>query len=201
MLARSGALPSGSGWSYELKWDGLRALVSTEDLLLVRGRRGFNMTSTVPELRELPEGLVLDGELVAWKGREPWFPSICRRVLNHDFSVPVTFVAFDLLGLEGTDLCDCSYAERRDLLVSLGLDGPGWATSETFENGEALFTSVCELDLEGVVAKKHSERYRPGEQRWVKRKNPNYWRRESEIEGVRRSAERRRALSSHSCWQ
>ena len=120
---------------------------------------------------------MLDGELVAWKGREQWFPNIGRRVLHHDF-------------------CHRSYAERRDLLVGLGLDGPGWATSETFEDGEALFTAVCEHGLEGVVAKKHSERYRPGERRWLKMKNPNYWRRESEIEGVRRSRERRRLTLS-----
>ena len=193
MLARSGPLPTAAGWSYELKWDGFRAIVSTEDGLRVRSRGGWDMTSVLPELRMLPDGLVLDGELVGWKGREPWFPNICRRVLNQDLLVPVTFVAFDLLRIDGTDLCERSYAERRDLLVSLGLDGPGWATSETFEDGKALFHSVCELGLEGVVAKKHSNRYRSGQRGWVKKKNPNYWRRESEIEGVRRSAERRLA--------
>jgi bifunctional non-homologous end joining protein LigD len=62
MLARSGSLPSGSGWSFELKWDGFRAIVSTEDGLRVRSRRGWNMTPVLPELRTLPTGLVLDGE-------------------------------------------------------------------------------------------------------------------------------------------
>jgi bifunctional non-homologous end joining protein LigD len=65
MLARPGRLPSGSGWSFELKWDGFRAIVSTEDGPRVRSRRGWNMTPTLPELRKLPRGLVLDGELVA----------------------------------------------------------------------------------------------------------------------------------------
>jgi bifunctional non-homologous end joining protein LigD len=112
-------------------------------------------------------------------------------MLNNDLSVPVTFVAFDLLCLYGTDLTGRTYSERRDLLVSLGLDGRGWTTSETFDDGDALYTSVCELGLEGVVAKKHSGRYRTGERGWVKTKNPNYCRRESEVEGVRRSMERR----------
>ena len=40
------------------------------------------MTSVLPELRGLPSGLVLDGELVAWKGSEPYFPLVCRRVLK-----------------------------------------------------------------------------------------------------------------------
>jgi ATP-dependent DNA ligase len=80
MLARSAPLPTGVGWSYELKWDGFRAIVSTEDGLRVRSRRGWNMTPVLPELRKLPTGLLLDGELVAWKGPVPWFPHVCRRV-------------------------------------------------------------------------------------------------------------------------
>jgi bifunctional non-homologous end joining protein LigD len=59
MLSRPGPLPSGSGWSFELKWDGFRALVSTEDGLRVRSRRGWNMTELLPELRGLPAGLVI----------------------------------------------------------------------------------------------------------------------------------------------
>jgi bifunctional non-homologous end joining protein LigD len=191
MLARSGSLPSGASWSFELKWDGFRAIVSTEDGLQVRSRRGWNMTPVLPELRKLPTGLVLDGELVAWKGRVPWFPNICRRVLNSDFSVPVTFVVFDLIRLDGTDLTDRRFEERRDLLVSLGLDAPGWATSEAFDDGHALYAGVCEHGLEGVVAKKRSSPYRPGQRGWVKVKNPDYWRRDAEIEAMQRSRERR----------
>ena len=65
MLLRPGPIPGGDGWAFELKYDGFRAIVSTEGDLRVRSRRGWNMTAQVPELRELPAGLVLDGELVA----------------------------------------------------------------------------------------------------------------------------------------
>jgi ATP-dependent DNA ligase len=95
MLARSGPVPPGATWAFELKWDGFRAIVSTEDGLAVRSRRGWNMTPVLPGLRGLPPGVVLDGELVAWKGSEPYFPLVCRRVLNRDMSVPLTFVIFD----------------------------------------------------------------------------------------------------------
>ena len=80
----------------------------------------------------------------------------------------------------------------RDSLASLGLDAPGRGISETIEDGEALYASVCAHGLEGVVAKKHSSRYRPGQRGWVKVKNPSYWRRESEIEAMQRSSQRRR---------
>ena len=60
------------------------------------------MTSVLPELRALPAGPVLDGELVAWRGDEPYFPHVCRRVLNRDTSVPLTFVVFDVLRHKGS---------------------------------------------------------------------------------------------------
>ena len=55
------------------------------------------MSAVLPELRVLPPELVLDGELVAWRGGEPSFPLVCRRVLNRDTSVFLTFVIFDVL--------------------------------------------------------------------------------------------------------
>ena len=88
MLAKPGPLPTGPGWSYEVKWDGFRALVSTVDGLKVRSRRGWNMTEALPELRGLPEGLVLDGELVAFnKAGDPHFPLLSKRILNLSRSV------------------------------------------------------------------------------------------------------------------
>jgi ATP-dependent DNA ligase len=82
MLARPGDLPL-RGCAYEVKWDGFRALVSTEDGFDVRSRRGWAMAELVPGLAGLPSGLVLDGELVAFgdDGR-PSFPVLSARVLH-----------------------------------------------------------------------------------------------------------------------
>jgi bifunctional non-homologous end joining protein LigD len=186
MLSRPGPLPSGSGWFFELKWDGFRAIVSTEDGLRVRSRRGWNMTELLPELRDLPAGLVLDGELVAWQKSQPYFPLVCRRVLNRDMTVPLTYVIFDVLRRDRDDLTAEPYLSRRRTLQELRLDGPSWTTSETFEDGPALFDAVCSFGLEGVVAKRLSSRYRPNERGWIKTKNPNDWRRDSEREAIAR---------------
>jgi hypothetical protein len=51
---------------------------------------------------------------------------------------------------------------------------------------------ACERGLEGVVAKRRLERYRPSERRWIKVKNRGYWRHGEEIESLRGSIERRR---------
>jgi ATP-dependent DNA ligase len=65
MLARSGRLPTGGDFAHEVKWDGFRAIVSTEGPLRVRSRRGWDMTEHVLLLAQLPVRAVLDGELVA----------------------------------------------------------------------------------------------------------------------------------------
>jgi hypothetical protein len=70
---------------------------------------------------------------------------------------------------------------------------PPWAdpSSETFEDGEALFTAVCEIGLAGVVAKRLTSRYGPNRRGWIKTKNPNSWRLDLEREAMQRSRERR----------
>jgi bifunctional non-homologous end joining protein LigD len=126
MLSRPGPLPSGSGWAFEVKWDGFRAVISTEDGLRIRSRRGWDMTPALPELAGMPSGLVLDGELVAWRGREPYFPLVGRRILNGDTSIRLTYMVFDVLGIDGTSLIERSYDERRSILEQLDLQGPHW---------------------------------------------------------------------------
>jgi bifunctional non-homologous end joining protein LigD len=81
MLARSGRLPTSGDYAFEVKWDGFRAIVSTEGPLRVRSRRGWDMTPHLAFLNDLPVRAVLDGELVALDsdGR-PDFPLICECV-------------------------------------------------------------------------------------------------------------------------
>src|SRR4029079_14699908 len=113
MLARTGCLPTGGSWSFEVKWDGFRALVSTENGLRVRSRRGWNMTELLPELEELPHGLVLDGQLVAFNDHgNPPFPLLSRRVLHGDRRIPIQLMMFDVLFAEGKSLISRPYAER-----------------------------------------------------------------------------------------
>jgi bifunctional non-homologous end joining protein LigD len=66
MLARSGPIPTGPDWRFEPKLDGFRCLVRTDGgRLRVRSRRGWDMTSRVPELAALPDDTQLGGELIA----------------------------------------------------------------------------------------------------------------------------------------
>jgi bifunctional non-homologous end joining protein LigD len=176
MLARADRLPQGD-FAFEVKWDGFRALVSTEEELEVRSRRGWNMSERVPELARLPSGLLLDGELISLgEDGRPSFPRLGLRVLHGRASIPILFVVFDLLRVEEEDVMLLPYAQRRTLLEELELNGPAWRTPEVFHDGEALLEATGNLGLEGIVAKKRSEPYRPGERCWIKVKHRHYWR-------------------------
>jgi bifunctional non-homologous end joining protein LigD len=190
MLARSGRLPTRGEWAYEVKWDGFRAIVSTDGPLRVRSRRGWNMTEHVAFLEQLPVRAVLDGELVAFDpDGKPDFELVCERILHRRSEIRLTFI-FDLLSLDGRDQRSKRYRERREMLEGLRLDGSQWRVPEAFEDGSALWEAVCEHELEGVVAKRLNEPYLPGERSWLKVKNRAYWRYELEREGAFRGRKR-----------
>ena len=189
MLARSGPLPVGAGWRFEVKWDGFRALVSTERELRARSRNGWAMTRLLPELEPMPRGLLLDGELVAWGDSGlPDFDRLCARLLHRVREVAVTFMVFDLLRVDAHSLLETPYERRRRLLEELDVNGAAWFTPDVFDDGEALWQVVCDRGLEGVVAKRLSSLYRPGHRGggWVKRKSPTWPRRNRELETLRR---------------
>jgi bifunctional non-homologous end joining protein LigD len=189
MLAKSGQLPRRRDFAYEVKWDGFRAIVSTEGSLRVRSRRGWDMTDRVPFLAKLPVRGVLDGELVALDDDgKPDFPLICECLLAGRAGVRLKFIAFDVLRLEGRDQTAQPYSERRRLLEAMRLDDARWSAPESFDDSEALWEAVCVHELEGVVAKRRSGRYRSGERAWIKTKNRDYWRYELEREGALRAA-------------
>ncbi|MBA3747794.1 MAG: DNA ligase D [Solirubrobacterales bacterium] len=88
--------------------------------------------------------------------------------------MPVTYVAFDLLWLDGHPLLDRSYEERRERLRELGIDGPSWRTPDhVVGNGAAVLEASLHNGLEGVVAKKLDSPYEPGRRSacWLKIKN------------------------------
>jgi bifunctional non-homologous end joining protein LigD len=192
MLATPGELPpvaQDDAWAYEMKWDGVRAVVYVEGgraRALTRNDR--EVSRTYPELADLAASLgarqvVLDGELVAFddEGR-PSFGRLQQRMHVTGVAqvkqlvrrVPVTYLAFDLLHLDGRSLLTEPYDRRRELLVSLGLEGPRWLVPVAFSGrgNDALATSR-RLGLEGVVAKRRAGRYEPGRRSrsWVKIKN------------------------------
>lgn len=190
MLARSGEIPAGAGWSFELKWDGFRAVVARNGDFAVRSRRGWNMTALLPELADLPVEGIFDGEIIAWDNGRPHFPLVSQRLLHGDRSISLTFVIFDVLEFGGESTIPSAYADRRRLLEDLEPGAGPWAVAPVFADGEALFAGVVQQGLEGIVCKRKSQPYRAGERGWIKVKNRNYWRYPEELESLRRALAR-----------
>jgi bifunctional non-homologous end joining protein LigD len=191
MLATSGSLPSSdSGWAYEMKWDGLRALaLITGDQVRLTSRTNRDITHAYPELAGLAAAAgsrqaVLDGEIVAL-GADGWpdFEALQQRMnigaaapaRRLAAEVPVTYLAFDLLWLNGRSLMDMPYSRRRALLEGLDLNGANWQVPPSFteESGADLQAVSREHRLEGIMAKRLQSRYEPGRRTtsWRKIKN------------------------------
>lgn len=188
MLARSGAIPAGVGWRFEPKLDGYRCLVCTHGRFRARSRRGWDMAPLLPELEQaLPTNVQLDGELVAFDDEgKPDFDRLSERMLHRRDGIAVTYKVFDVLAFDGEATLREPYRARRELLEALTFDGVRTRVVPAFSDGEALFAAVCEWGLEGVVAKRERDSYRPGERLWVKTKNRQTARFAEELAGFAR---------------
>lgn len=175
MLATPGRhVPPGDEWSHEVKWDGVRALTEVRDGALRMTSRNENaITIAWPELATSPFGerdLVVDGEIIALNERGlPDFRTLQDRMhvrkastaARLAASVPATYMVFDLLRLDGEDLTGLPLEERRARLQ--GLEMTGWQVPASYDDGQMLFEATLAQDLEGIVSKRRSSRYRPGE--------------------------------------
>jgi ATP-dependent DNA ligase len=176
-LARD--LPAGDGWLYEPKWDGFRALVFWDgDELVLQSRDLKPLNRYFPELdaglrQALPAACVLDGEVVIAGAKGLDFEALQQRIhpaasritlLAHQ--TPAEFVAFDLLATAEEDLTTRPQAERRQRLERvLGRPAvPLHLTPSTVDRATAAdwFARFEGAGLDGVIAKRAEEPYRPG---------------------------------------
>jgi bifunctional non-homologous end joining protein LigD len=191
MLALASELPKkDTGWAYEFKWDGVRALVYVDGgRVRAFTRNDKSLLSTFPELRDIglhlgSRSAILDGEIVALdKDNRPNFSTLSTRLhvtskpaiekLRH--STPASFFAFDLLYLDDRSIMDHTYDERRAALESLKLQGETFATPPSITNtsGSKVLDISRERGFEGVVIKRRDSRYSPGSRsgNWIKVKN------------------------------
>jgi len=171
------SLPDGDDWSYEVKLDGYRALVIKDgERIQLRSRTGKDLTRTYQPVATAAAKLrtalaVLDGEIVAIdaSGR-PSFQALQHRSAHRDYTI--VFYAFDLLHEDGTDLKDLPLATRRERLTRVLGDSGILLSIELPGTPQEVIEAVSGLGLEGIVAKRRSSRYTPGERHsaWVKLK-------------------------------
>ena len=178
------ALPEDPGWQFEPKWDGFRALVFRDgDAVELLSKSGKSLARYFPEIVALVAGIdqarfVLDGELILPVGDILSFDALQARlhpaesrIIKLSRETPAQLMLFDCLGDGDDDLLGRPLAERR-------------AALEAFHgryDGSSLLLSTCGGlaaaqawlarsggALDGVVAKRIDEPYRPGERAMLK---------------------------------
>jgi bifunctional non-homologous end joining protein LigD len=185
MLASPWAAPfTDPGWLFEMKWDGVRAILSWDgDQVVLQSRTGRDVTDSYPELSEFApaRSCVLDGEIVAFDDRgRPSFPSLQKRIGiaggiragEAARTNPISYVVFDLL-FDGENVTGRPIEERLERLGGMDLPAPLVSSAVIETEGEALYAAVVERGLEGIVAKRRGSRYRPGERSPDWRKIPH----------------------------
>ncbi|HLZ88159.1 MAG TPA: non-homologous end-joining DNA ligase, partial [Puia sp.] len=162
------------GWSYEIKWDGYRALAYLKKgkvELRSRNNKSFEKYYPVYDaLKEWPVHAVLDGEIVVldakgqsnFSGLQNW---------RSEADGELIYYVFDLLWLEGKDLMGLPLAERRELLRSIVPEEGPIRYSDSFEtSGTKFFATAQKMGLEGIIAKRTDSLYTPGvrTKEWLK---------------------------------
>jgi|Deesub1362A_J573_1020465.scaffolds.fasta_scaffold00120_10 bifunctional non-homologous end joining protein LigD len=166
---------------HQVKWDGIRILARVEPGgVTLRTRYGRDRTDNYPELQELGGLLrgtdaLLDGEAVVLDdaGR-PSFGRILRRDRSRAANaalrraLPVYYVAFDVLFLNGEPLLGRSFSERQEILADVLQHGEQVTVCRSHAEGVELFAATGRLGLEGIISKELAGRYHPG------RKHPTW---------------------------
>ncbi len=192
-LGTEGELGDTGQWAFEMKWDGIRAIAQvSHGQVRLTSRNGVDVTSRYPELADLAQAVngdaVIDGEIVALTrsssespGR-PDFGLLQRRMGLTKLAeieaaakkVPVHFLAFDVLEVDGKSLVKQPWTERRDALEETVSSVGAVQVPPVFEGDvRAAMEASRALGLEGVMAKRRTSTYSAGKrvQSWIKLKH------------------------------
>ena len=198
MLAERGTVTdlgrlSAAGFAFDLKVDGIRALVSVGEGgsqsppdIAMTSRNDLDLTGRYPELVEAlhdlavvgpPRRLTLDAE-IAVPGPDglPSWPLTHRRTAQRSGTLhsvgqeAAHLYVFDVLGVDGRDTTSWPLRQRRALLDTMAGDWPSRVSLTPYTTDfRPLWDLVVEHGLEGVIAKHPDSRYRPGRSKhWVK---------------------------------
>jgi len=179
------------GWVFEIKWDGVRAILFKHKKdIKIQSRNGNDITQKYPEIvNEIKNSLkdcksaIVDGEIVVLNDNGiPDFHAHqhrmnvqnSREIMALSVETPATYYLFDILYKDGKDLKSLNYLDRRRILSSTIKTNKSIRISDYIEErGIDIFDSTNKLNLEGIVAKHKNSTYREGirSKEWLKIKN------------------------------
>lgn len=178
MLAETRDLPpKGDDFIYEIKWDGIRALITYEEgRMHIRTRNQNDITLQFPELLDGEKAFratnaVFDAEIVSLDGDgKPVFKKVINRMMTSGETAiqkaskanPCYCYVFDCLYLDGRSLINEPLSKRKEWLQDVIRNDTPYRVSEYVSDGESLFAASKEHGLEGIIAKRIDSRYFPG---------------------------------------
>jgi DNA ligase D-like protein (predicted ligase) len=174
-------------WLFERKFDGERCLAFGRDLggsgrVTLMSRNANDITAAYPELatalerQRTADDFIVDGEIVAFEGRQTSFQRLQRRIHLRapgplvQAQVPVYFYLFDVVHLDGFDLSGLPLIDRKRLLRRLLRFGdPLRFSTYRLTEGERLYADACAGGWEGLIAKRLAAPYTHGRSKdWLK---------------------------------
>lgn len=177
--------PQGA-YAYEPKWDGFRSLAWSLPELRLDSRNERPLLRYFPELQpaleQLPAGTVVDGEIVVVVDDVTQFDTLQQRIHPAESRItklsqetPAQLVAFDLLAVDGEDLREAPFRERRERLVSLAsqLVHPWHLTPSTTDlaTAQRWFDEFESAGCDGIIAKDLDGIYQSGKRAMTKIKH------------------------------
>ncbi len=182
----SDQVPKGD-WLYEVKWDGIRAMIALDEgVVRIRSRNQNDITVAFPELTSAESfratcGL-FDCEIVCLdKSGMPVFKDVINRMRQNTEGAiarakskhPAVCYVFDCLYLDGRPLLNEPLERRREWMADAVKKDSSYRVSQVVEDGQALFDAAHEAGLEGIMAKKRASVYTPGRRNdaWLKVKS------------------------------
>ena len=186
MLAdRMSSVPKGEEYLYEVKWDGIRAMITLEDgQVRIRSRNNNDITAQFPELQVGDKAFratcgLFDAEIVCLdKAGRPDFKKVIHRLMStgetnvqkQSKASPAYCYVFDCLYLDGRPLVNDPLTRRKEWLKDAIKTDSNYRVSEIIEDGASLFEAAKEHGLEGIMAKRSDSKYYPGRRTdgWLK---------------------------------
>ncbi len=178
------SVPQGGEWLYERKFDGQRCICFKQGKkiqLFSRNKKSLN--DNYPDLIEVLQNqpvasCIIDGEIVAFEGDKTSFERLQKRMFLtgcdqiRQSHIKITYCIFDLLSLNGFDLCSVPLEYRKKILAkAICFIEPLRCTDFTESGGQAYFEHSCKIGWEGIVAKKTSSIYQQKRSKdWLKLK-------------------------------
>lgn len=177
MHSESVSAPPKGDYLYEVKWDGIRALIFIEDgTIRLQSRNGNDITHKYPELLDVSTSFratngLFDGEIVVLdETGKPQFERVINRLKTSGEAAikrlsktkPVYCYVFDCIYLDGRSLVNEPFYRRYEWLADSVKMGGRYRLSEVMDDGEALFKAAQQHHLEGIMAKKRDSRYQSG---------------------------------------